>query len=73
VSAAALAFGAIAPIGAASAAPTDDSEALGQVLASELLNIDLLEAASTSSGNPSDPGPNSEPLNLELLPAATVF
>ncbi|HWS50543.1 MAG TPA: choice-of-anchor G family protein [Microbacterium sp.] len=57
---------------AANAAPTDDSEALGEILSSELLGAALLEAASTASGNPSDEGPNSDPLNLEALGALSV-
>ncbi|WOF22674.1 choice-of-anchor G family protein [Microbacterium betulae] len=57
---------------AANALESDDSEALGQVIASDVLGADLLAAASSASGNPSDPGPNATPINLELLGGLTV-
>ncbi|MHC6177628.1 choice-of-anchor G family protein [Glutamicibacter sp. X7] len=54
-------------VGAANAAPTDNSEALGQILDANLLNIDLADAASSTAGNPSATGPVRNPLNLSLL------
>jgi len=58
--------------GAAVAAETDDSEALGQVLDSSLLTGELLDASEAQAGNPSAPGPDTTPLNLSLLDVADV-
>ncbi|WP_418907380.1 choice-of-anchor G family protein [Glutamicibacter endophyticus] len=58
---------ALPAVGAANAAPTDNSEALGQILDANLLNIDLADAASSTAGNPSATGPVRNPLNLSLL------
>src|SRR5699024_250962 len=57
----------IVPSTSAFAAPTDESEAKGQVIDTNLLGLDLLDAATSTAGNKSDAGPNSEKLNLELL------
>ncbi|NHI16198.1 choice-of-anchor G family protein [Microbacterium excoecariae] len=56
----------------ATAAETDDSEALGQVIASELLGGELLDASQALAGNPSAPGPVETPLNLGLLDIADI-
>ncbi|MGO2541779.1 MAG: choice-of-anchor G family protein, partial [Specibacter sp.] len=56
-------------MGGASAAPEDDSEAMGQVISTDLLTLDLLDVATSTAGNPSNLGPNAEPINLELLGA----
>jgi len=42
------------------------------VLSSELLGLELLDAAGTSSGNLSDPGANADPLNLSALGLISV-
>ncbi|WP_156896133.1 choice-of-anchor G family protein [Dietzia timorensis] len=51
----------------AQADPSDKSEALGKVIDADLLTGDLADAASSDSGNPSDPGPNANPLDVGLL------
>ncbi|HZU92238.1 MAG TPA: choice-of-anchor G family protein, partial [Microbacterium sp.] len=56
----------------ATAAPSDDSEALGQVIRTELLGGGILDVSQAVSGNPSDVGPNVTPLNLTLLEGLTV-
>lgn len=61
----------VMPTTSAYAAPadlsTDQSEALGQVISSELLSLDLLETAISQAGYPTMAGPNSDPINLSLL------
>ncbi|MGL3805203.1 choice-of-anchor G family protein [Paeniglutamicibacter sp. R2-26] len=61
----------VVPTTSAYAAPadlsTDQSEALGQVISSELLSLDLLETAISQAGYPTLVGPNSDPINLSLL------
>ncbi|MBN8882947.1 MAG: choice-of-anchor G family protein, partial [Salana multivorans] len=42
------------------------------MLSSELLGLELLDAAGTSSGNLSDPGANADPLNLSALGLISV-
>lgn len=49
------------------AAETDQSEALGRVINTDVLALDLANAGTSQSGNLSDPGPNSQPLNVDLL------
>lgn len=49
--------------------PTDPAAALGQLIQADALTLDLLSTAFSGAGNPSDPGPNSEPINLALLNA----
>ena len=51
----------------AQADPSDKSEALGKVIDADLLTGDLADAASSASGNPSDPGPNANPIDVGLL------
>ncbi|WP_188701509.1 choice-of-anchor G family protein, partial [Microbacterium nanhaiense] len=59
----------------ATAAETDDSESLAQMIASDLLNEviggltdeQLLDVGVTTSGNPSDEGANFNPLNIGAL------
>ncbi|KJL48573.1 hypothetical protein RS84_01334 [Microbacterium hydrocarbonoxydans] len=62
---------ALVPMGA-TAAPADDSEALGQVIRTELLGGDILDVSQALSGNPSDIGPKVTPLNVSLLQGLTV-
>lgn len=62
---------ALVPMGA-TAAPADDSEALGQVIRTELLGGDILDVSQALSGNPSDVGPKVTPLNVSLLQGLTV-
>ncbi|MFL4474505.1 choice-of-anchor G family protein, partial [Paeniglutamicibacter sp. MACA_103] len=59
----------IVPTTSAYAAETDDSEAMGQVIGSDLLSLSLLDVATSAAGNPSDAGPNAEPINLSALGA----
>ncbi|HJG51291.1 MAG TPA: choice-of-anchor G family protein [Brachybacterium faecium] len=49
------------------AAETDQSEALGRVINADVLGLDLADVGTSQSGNPSDAGPNSNPLNLGLI------
>ncbi|MFC7465360.1 choice-of-anchor G family protein [Brachybacterium sp. GCM10030252] len=49
------------------AAPTDDSEALGQVINADALGLDAADLGTSQSGNPSDPGPYANPLNVAAL------
>ena len=56
----------------ATAAPADDSEALGQVIRTELLGGGILDVSQALSGNPSDVGPTVTPLNITLLQGLTV-
>ncbi|WP_158539329.1 choice-of-anchor G family protein [Renibacterium salmoninarum] len=54
--------------GTAVAVPTDQSEGQAQVLRSDLFaNIPVANLGFTNTGNPSNPGPSSTPLNLGLL------
>lgn len=62
---------ALVPMGA-TAAPSDDSEALGQIIRTELLGGDILDVSQAVSGNPSDIGPEITPLNVTLLQGLTV-
>lgn len=62
---------ALVPMGA-TAAPADDSEALGQIIRTELLGGDILDVSQAVSGNPSGVGPNVTPLNVTLLQGLTV-
>ncbi|MGI5190421.1 choice-of-anchor G family protein [Promicromonospora sp. CA-289599] len=47
--------------------PDEPSEAAASVLASELMQQELLGAATSDAGSLSNPGPNSENLNVDLL------
>ncbi|WP_188755650.1 choice-of-anchor G family protein, partial [Microbacterium album] len=58
--------------GAAYAAPGDYSEAQAQLIASDLLQAELLDAVGAQSGFPSDAGPNSNALDLGALSALDV-
>ncbi|MDN5823110.1 MAG: choice-of-anchor G family protein, partial [Micrococcaceae bacterium] len=58
--------------GIASAADTDVSEARGQVISSDVLSLDLLEAATSEAGVPSNPGEHYEPLNVGALGAVNL-
>ncbi|MFJ6415965.1 choice-of-anchor G family protein, partial [Paeniglutamicibacter sp. NPDC091659] len=66
----------VVPATAAYAAPVDlsadQSEALGQVISSELFALDLLESALSQAGNPSLVGPNANPFNVAALNALNV-
>ncbi|MFF5794275.1 choice-of-anchor G family protein, partial [Paeniglutamicibacter sp. NPDC012692] len=66
----------ILPATSAYAAPVDlsadQSEALGQVIASELFSLELLEAALSQAGNPTSVGPNANPINLTALNALGI-
>ena len=55
------------PMSGAFAAPSDDSEALGQVISTELFDLNLLKTAFSRAGNPSGPGANREPIDLSVL------
>ncbi|ALE06418.1 hypothetical protein AL755_14685 [Arthrobacter sp. ERGS1:01] len=55
----------------ANAAPADNSEALGQVLSTDLFGLDLLGAAYSQAGNPSNVGPKFQPIDLSVLGAQT--
>ncbi|OCG73591.1 Ig-like domain-containing protein [Microbacterium sediminis] len=57
---------------AAVAAVSDESEALGQVVAVDLLTPDLLEASTAWTGYPSDPDEEPTPLNLGALNGITL-
>lgn len=61
-----------APVTVANAAPEDQSEALGQVISTDLLDVDLAELNTAHTGFPSEIGPESTPLNLELLEGLTL-
>ena len=61
-----------APVTVANAAPEDQSEALGQVISTDLLDIDLADLNTAHTGFPSEIGPESTPLNLELLEGLTL-
>ncbi|SMY12855.1 hypothetical protein [Brevibacterium jeotgali] len=52
--------------------PEDQSEALGLVLDTDLLTADLADLNTAHTGFPSEIGPGSTPLNLELLNALEV-
>ena len=54
------------------AAEEDQSEALGRVINADILSLDLADVGTSQSGFPSDAGPNSDPLNLELLSALNL-
>ncbi|NMA76923.1 MAG: choice-of-anchor G family protein, partial [Actinomycetales bacterium] len=54
------------------AAEEDQSEALGRVINTDILSLDLADVGTSQSGFPSDAGPNSDPLNLELLSALNL-
>jgi len=58
--------------GIAAAADTDVSEARGQVISSDLLGLDLLDAATSEAGVPSNPGTHYEPLNVDALGAVGI-
>ncbi|WP_411730819.1 choice-of-anchor G family protein, partial [Paeniglutamicibacter sp.] len=62
----------IVPTTSAYAVDTDDSEAMGQVISSDLFSLSLLDVATSVAGNPSDAGPNAEPLNLSALGALSL-
>ncbi|WP_198395037.1 choice-of-anchor G family protein [Brevibacterium yomogidense] len=62
----------VAPISVANAAPEDQSEALGQVISTDLLDIDLADLNTAHTGFPSEVGPESTPLNLELFETLTL-
>src|SRR5690625_4227531 len=62
----------VAPISVANAAPEDQSEALGQVISTDLLDIDLADLNTAHTGFPSEVGPESTPLNLDLLETLTL-
>ena len=49
------------------AAETDQSEALGRVINTDVLSLDLADAGTSMSGSPSDAGPNSNPLNVGVI------
>lgn len=49
------------------AVPSDDSEARGRVIDADVLTGALANVGMSESGNPSDAGPNANPLNLALL------
>ncbi|MGO2529197.1 MAG: choice-of-anchor G family protein, partial [Microbacterium gubbeenense] len=67
--------GSFTGIGAATAADSDQSESLAQVISSDLLNDviggltgeQLLDVGVVTSGNPSDEGENFNPLDVEAL------
>lgn len=61
-----------APVTVANAVPDDQSEALGQVISTDLLNLDLADLNTAYTGFPSDPGPESTPLDLEVLQSLTL-
>lgn len=71
----ALAAGAVtaaviaAPVSAAHAAPSDDSEAMARVIDSSLLTSELAALGHTATGNPSDAGPNTGTIDAALLDA----
>lgn len=63
---------ATAPSAAASQEPNDDSEALGQLVQSELLDDQLVDAAGAYSSFPSNPEEAKTPLNAEALNAIAL-
>ncbi|PQZ87706.1 hypothetical protein CQ018_17290 [Arthrobacter sp. MYb227] len=54
----------ILPATSAFAAPADNSEAIGQLIDTNLLKQDLLDAVKSTAGDISDPGPNQKKLAL---------
>ncbi|WP_285727246.1 choice-of-anchor G family protein, partial [Psychromicrobium xiongbiense] len=54
------------------AAPTDQSEAQGQILRSSLLSASLADLGTATTGFPSSPGPSTGALNVSALSALNV-
>ncbi|UFU03547.1 YPDG domain-containing protein [Ruania suaedae] len=66
----AIALGAVGLSGTltpANAIPSDDSEALAELINLDALGLDAVDAITTESGNPSDPGPNSADIDASVL------
>ncbi|WP_313817673.1 choice-of-anchor G family protein, partial [Citricoccus sp.] len=61
-----------APVSAAQAAPSDDSEALARIIDSSLFASDLAAVGQAASGNPSEVGPATGTVDAALLEALNI-